>query len=296
MPWTALEPDLPTILAAAPAPLEPLARGEIPAIVIRGAFPPHSCQAVIDLLLAEKLIFESSQTREIDAAAIPAVSADRWTKAGTNPAASRRRRIDVGTSLGYLGDDKEAFLEHAARTQALFARLFQGRPDPVACIYEHLAALAPGKKVITACEPDGRKYGPAIFRVHYGGYTYRPHHDSVRNREHRTDYAVYKYPTQLAGVLCLQNATAHGRTAQGIMHRQFWNADIDPYLASGRFHEYASEHNVEHMQIDLEPGDLYFFNTGLIHEVPGVAGDLPRIVLATFIGYDENDQQTMVWS
>jgi hypothetical protein len=46
----------------------------------------------------------------------------------------------------------------------------------------------------------------------------------------------------------------------------------------------------------LDPGDLYFFNTGCIHEVPGVAGEDARIVLATFIGYSSDRNEIFVWS
>jgi hypothetical protein len=80
------------------------------------------------------------------------------------------------------------------------------------------------------------------------------------------------------------------------LHRQFWNPEIDPILKAGTFHQYARENQIPSVRVDLEEGDLYFFNTGLIHEVPGVAGDLPRVVLATFIGYTERAEEIMVWS
>ncbi len=152
------------------------------------------------------------------------------------------------------------------------------------------------KKVVTAYEPDGRRYCPAIIRAHYGGYTYKPHFDSVRLREKRSDYAVYRFEHQFAGVLVLQN-TQHGdRTAQGRIHRCLWQPEIDPHLKADTFHDYARQHNIEHVEVHLEPGDLYFFNTGAIHEVPGVAGELPRIVLATFIGYSHDCDEIFVWS
>ena len=34
----------------------------------------------------------------------------------------------------------------------------------------------------------------------------------------------------------------------------------------------------------------------LIHEVPAVGGDDPRIVLAVFIGYEPADPEVFVWS
>src|SRR5205814_1947605 len=93
--------------------------------------------------------------------------------------ADPRTRIDIGTSLGNRGADQEAFFAHALETQALFRTLFDGFDDPVKVIYDALAALAEGKQVQVAREPDGRLYGPAIFRIHYGGHTYRPHIDHV---------------------------------------------------------------------------------------------------------------------
>lgn len=294
--WPCLEPDVETILALESNPIQSIASGEVPAVVIRQAFPREECAALVDLLLEEELIFPPEQDDRIDETAIPAVDSDRWTRAGINPAQTKRRRIDIGTSLGHRGGDKQDFLARSVESNAMFDRLFAERPDPIATMYDHLRAIAPEKQVAVASEPDGRQYGRAIFRVHYGGYTYGPHFDSVRQREKRTDYSVFKYEHQIAGVLCVQNTTLGSATAQGIIHRQFWNEEVDPYLKSGRFYNYASTHSVERVRVELDPGDLYFFNTSLIHEVPGVEGELPRIVLATFIGYSESDDTVVVWS
>ena len=85
-------------------------------------------------------------------------------------------------------------------------------------------------------------------------------------------------------------------TAQSILHRCLWQEEVDPYLKAGTFHEYAQQHQIENVEVCLEPGDLYFFNTRSIHEVPGLAGELPRIVLATFIGYSADREEIFVWS
>lgn len=280
--------------------LSRLTRGEVPAVIFRQAFPAAECRSLVEFLTERELMYRSGDPR-IEERAIPVDRVDRWTQQGLNPGQSARRRIDIGTSLGNLGDDQEHFLTDAARTHALFAELFASRPDPVAVMYDALRSIAPGRTVRTAREPGPqpgtwREYGPAIFRVHYGGYTYGPHFDSVRLRENRSGYAVYRFAHQLAGVLCIQNATVAGRSAQALMHRQLWNPDIDPLLKDGTFHEYAREQSLASFRVELEPGDLYFFNTGMIHEVPGVPGDDPRIVLATFIGCSDDDEEIMVWS
>jgi hypothetical protein len=293
--WPFLEPDLQTVSGAGTEPIRSLARGDAPAIILRQAFPRAECESLIRHLIEQGLMYESDDPR-VGEKALSSRVFDRYLGAGLNPDGSRRRRIDIGASLGNYGDDPEQFFRLSAEAHDLFERLFAGRPNAIDVIYQHLRQLVGDRRVTTACEPDGRRYGPAIFRIHYGGFTYGPHFDSVRNRERRTNYAVHKYHTQLAGVLCLQNATRAGVSAQTILHRQFWNPEIDAVLKAGRFHEYAAERGLPQARVDLEPGDLYFFNTGLIHEVPGVEGDLPRAVLATFIGYSDDEPEVMVWS
>ena len=156
--------------------------------------------------------------------------------------------------------------------------------------------LSRTKRVVTAHEPDGRQYSPAIIRAHYGGYTYKPHFDSVRLREKREGYAVHDFEHQFAGVMVLQNTQVGDVSAQCVLHQYLWQPEIDSHLRSGTFHEHAAREGVASVDVILEPGDLYFFNTRNIHEVPGVAGDLPRIVLATFIGYSSDRDDIFVWS
>ncbi len=297
------EGDLESILQQAPRPLADLAAGRLMAIVFRGVYPPSSCQQLIDRLVAEDLLYDPRQPipEKFQEAAIPEGYYREGRRqepplAWESNKATGKTRIDIGTSLGYRGSDKEAFLHHAAETRALFARLFTESDNPVRIIYDCLAQIAQGRRVMTAHEPDGREYGPAIIRAHYGGYAYKPHFDSVRLREKRTDYAVYDFDHQLAGVLVLQNSRVGDRTAQCILHRCLWTPEIDPHLKNDTFHQYAQDHAIGHVEVRLEPGDLYFFNTRLIHEVPGVDGELPRIVLATFIGYSPSREDVYVWS
>ena len=50
------------------------------------------------------------------------------------------------------------------------------------------------------------------------------------------------------------------------------------------------------MEAGIRPVYMYFFKSDSLHEVPGFAGSLARIVQATFIGYSEEDPEIMVWS
>lgn len=302
-PWRSLEPDVNAAIAASDRPLEAIASGDAPAIVIRNAYPQDRCQRLIAKLIDEELLYDPKlpvPEKFIDDA-IPEgyyregrKSEDRF--AWQEKTATGKRRIDIGTSLGYRGSDPDDFFSHSQETHELFARLFPPDDDPVQLMYDHLTKLSRDKRAVTAYEPDGRKYGPAIIRAHYGGYTYAPHFDSVRLREKREDYAVHEFEHQFAGVLVLQNTSLGDQTAQCRLHRYMWQDEVDSPLREGKFHAFAEERGIENVEVVLDPGDLYFFNTRLIHEVPGVAGDLPRIVLATFIGYSSDRDEIFVWS
>lgn len=301
--WSVSEPDLESILRDHPSPLEALAAGDVPALILRQAFPRAACERLVARLIATQQLYDPHQPipEKFVEAAIPEGyfregREGEGGKVWQNATASGRTRIDIGSSLGYRGSNRDAFFAHAEETRALFQSLFEPGEDPVSLLYDSLTALSGDKRAVTAYEPDGRTYGPAIIRAHYGGYEYAPHFDSVRLREKRVGFSVYEFEHQFAGVLVLQNTQLEDRTAQSILHRCLWEPDIDPHLRGGTFHEYARQHDVENVEVVLDPGDLYFFNTRGIHEVPGVAGILPRIVLATFIGYSSGRDEMFVWS
>lgn len=301
--WIPIEPNIEAATSQFEFPLDELAAGNIPAVVFRNAWSAENCRNLITRLVEEEHLYDPNQPipAKFQKQSIP----EGYFREGQSSVPSfawqeqkitGKNRIDIGSSLGYRGSDQEEFLAHSKETHQLFDGLFADHPNPIQLLYESLEAYSVNKKVVTAYEPDGRKYGPAIIRAHYGGYTYKPHFDSVRLREKRDNYAVHQFEHQFAGVLVLQNSTANGRTAQSILHQCLWQPEVEPHLKAGTFRDYAAENEIGNVEVALEPGDLYFFNTRGIHEVPGVAGDLPRIVLATFIGFSSDRDEIFVWS
>lgn len=272
--WNPVGPDVQSVLAQLPDPLLALSKAEIPAIVLRQAFDPGQCQALLRRFVQWGLMRDPADKSSAD----------------------KRTRIDIGSSLGNRGHDKESFLSHAAATHGLFNHLFQPFDDPVERLYSTLQALAKDKKVQVAHEADGRQYGPAIFRIHYETHSYKPHFDHVTLREKRFDYAVSRFEHQFAGILCLQNASQGGRTAQTILYRSVWTPEVQAHLDAETFHDYAAANHIEQYRVELAPGDLYFFNSRCIHEIPPLDGNDPRAVLAVFIGYSPEDNDIYVWS
>ena len=301
--WSVSEPDLESIFSDHTSPLDALAAGDVPALVLRQAFPPAACERLVERLIATQLLYDPHQPipERFSEVAIPEGYFREGRQGGAdkvwqNATASGRSRIDIGSSLGYRGSNPDDFFAHADETRALFQSLFGSDENPVDLLYESLTALSDGKQAVTAYEPDGRTYGPAIIRAHYGGYEYAPHFDSVRLREKRIGFSVYEFQHQFAGVVVLQNTQLDDKAAQCVLHRCLWEPLVDPHLKNSTFHDYARRQGIENVQVVLDPGDLYFFNTRGIHEVPGVAGILPRIVLATFIGYSADRHEMFVWS
>ena len=267
MTWTPIE-GTPAEVLARVMPFEALAVGEIPAVVLRQAFPIAQCRAVV------RRLYERGNILEREGITYDA----------------------VGTSLVNLGADPEVFFAHARETHALYSHLFEGLQHPVEFVYESLQALAPDRHVEVAHEPDGRLYGPAIFRIYRAGKGHHPHFDSLRLREEWSHYAAAHFPHQLAGVLCLQATEPDPESGECTLYRQFWSPELQPLLQDGAFYHYAAEHRIERTRIELQPGDFYVFNPLNIHEVPPIRGETPRIVLATFIGFSADQEAVFVWS
>lgn len=266
--WLPLEGTVDQILFREQRPFQALADGRVPAAIVRGAYPLDQCAEIV------RRLYDVAGIEERRGMAYDA----------------------VGTSLVNRGANPEAFFAHARETHALFGHLFEGLVSPVDRLYALLAALAPGRDVKVAREPDGRLYGPAIFRLYPAGKGHDPHFDSLPLKERWTHYAAGRFRHQFAGVLCLQDTGDPHSAGESIIHRQFWFPELQPTLDALEFHAWAEEHGTENATVHLKAGDFYVFNPFHIHEVPYITGERPRIVLATFIGYSPDDDEVFVWA
>jgi hypothetical protein len=266
--WAPIEGTLAEVLSRHPQPFPALASGEIPAVILRGAFPLDQCRSVV------RRLYERGGIIERDGLTYNA----------------------VGTSLVNRGAEPEVFFSDARATHALFSHLFEGLEHPVEAVYRWLQALAPDRRVLVAREPDGRLYGPAIFRIYTAGKGHHPHFDSLRLREEWSHYAAARFEHQFAGVICLQATEPDPDSGECVLYRQFWSPEIQEILKDDAFHAYAEEQQLARTRVELAAGDFYVFNVRNIHEVPPIRGETPRIVLATFIGFDPEDEEVFVWA
>jgi hypothetical protein len=291
--WEPHECSISEIAQMADNPLGALAKGDIPAIIIRGAYSEEHCRQLVARFYDNGLV-------------------DGLPKPGeTIPDKPAFERVDIGTSLAKMGDRPDKFFESAQKTRELYDTLFSGMDNPVELLYDTLSALSDGKTAVTAREPDGRQYGPAIIRCHMPHFGYRPHIDSVRQREKRTGFSVHQFDHQLAGILCLQPPERRAGDSDSILYHHGWSDEVDRLLQTewekgkaitkrefdrAAFNDYIGDHDIETCKVSLSAGDMYFFNTELLHEVPAFGGHRPRIVEATFIGYSSGNPEIFVWS
>jgi hypothetical protein len=324
-----------------------MGRGEVPAIVLRNAYSAAECQEVLSRLeaadqfpdtFASRLTSLDGDRQPVDVPASgPLVEAPivRGTMQGAhrNPNAVR---WDIGTSLGNLGADPEAFFADADRTHGLFSDVFgpMGDRGPLKLMHDGLTALSGGtKRAMCAESVEGRRYGPGIFRSYRPGGAHGAHFDSVRYREQRTNYSVYDFEVQFAGILLLQSpdrlvdtnagVTEHfenvgglaaevarrgeaglqdsfiydieGKDATVQLERQAKAGEAAVTLGDG-FRDLAQREGIACAPVRLQTGDMYFFKCDQVHEVPAFGGDASRVVLATFIGWSEDNPRIFVWS
>ena len=272
--WQPLEADAETIAGRYDQPLMALVEGKVPALVIRGAYPPADCVELMTRFRERGYFTQDTVGRESQLSGGP--------------------YLDLGTSLGRVGANPDEFFAHAKRTHALFAQLFDGLADPVETVYRNFTLLAAGKLVKTATEADGRRYGPAIFRIYHAQEGHKPHFDSVRRRgSGREKYAVARFSHQFAGILCVQKGTVGGEAR---IYRARGEGEAEEAVQKQAFEAYANARNLPRAQVELDPGDLYFFYTENIHEVPQVVREQTRVVLAAFMGMSPDDDEIFVWS
>lgn len=272
-PWLSIEAELTSILKEYPRPLKTLAKGEVPAFIMRSAYNADHCAAIVERFYERGLLYDP-----------------RIGLKGDNPVP----RIDIGTSLGLRHANRDKFFSHAEETRVIFDEVFKGYDDPVAFMYERIAAMAPGKRVIVAREPDGRLYGSAIFRTYYEGMGHDPHFDSVRDRTRLLDMQVSRFEKQFAAILCFQESLLDDEQGQTLLYRRQWSPDMNDELP--RFRHYAKKQGIARVSVNLEPGDFYVFCSESIHELPAPKGDRPRIVLAVFFAMSDDDEEIYVWA
>ena len=116
------------------------------------------------------------------------------------------------------------------------------------------------------------------------------------NRTQAFDYQISRFTHRFAAILCLQNSTKEAGTGEPYLYNCPYRPELQEHLSRDKFPAYVAEQGIERAQVQLEPGDLYFFFTENVHEVPAIIGDQPRAVLAIFFAMSSDDDEIYVWA
>ena len=268
--WAPIEIRAEEVAEAGAAGLDAVhavATSAAPAAIVRGACSENECRELLSRLFERKLFVGYEEHGR--------------NLTGKSPV----ERFDIGTSLGNFGGNSDEFFARARETNALYEDLFDGVLNPVELLYGYLTRLSNGKQVNIAHEPDGRLYGPAIFRCHMPRWGYPPHVDSVRNRELRVDFAVHRFAYQLGGILLLQSPEEEKGYRDSVLYKCPWTQEVagmmeihylgldEPEAAmlnTRRFEEYVKSRSMPQYEMRLAPGDLYFFRADQAAPHPGL--------------------------
>ena len=72
--------------------------------------------------------------------------------------------------------------------------------------------------------------------------------------------------------------------------------EVEQAVQDSTFDKYASDHDVPSVRVELDEGDLYFFYTENVHEVPKIDRTDTRVVPAVFVAMSEDWDEIFVWS
>ena len=100
----------------------------------------------------------------------------------------------------------------------------------------------------------------------------------------------------MLGCFAFRIVPRKGGTGEPIPVQLSFRPELTEHLGREEFAAYVAREGIERVQVQLEPGDLYFFFSENVHEVPAVVGDQPRAVLAIFFAMSPDDDEIYVWS
>jgi hypothetical protein len=192
---------------ASATPIARLARGDIPAVIVRGALTSAECTALLHQFAADGR-YPDDFIPLLKPGNVPNVHCDGNFEEGRGSGWCQsngvNERFDVGTALGNLGADQENFFANAQITNALYGKLFgdqHQKPtrgsactggvddgsggggaaaasaagsntlNPIAVLHRALADLSGGKIVGTPAEPSGEPFAGQP----YGPAIFRSH-------------------------------------------------------------------------------------------------------------------------
>jgi hypothetical protein len=260
--WGLVECDV----GADPALLGQLIRGEVAVVRLRELLPPQDFDLARDRL--PDLVAEARTTRYVNGAL-----------------------TTVGPYLNKYLDRPDDYFTEAERAEALFRRAGFDLADRVRTALAKAFAL---RTMEPATEPDGRRYGPAVLRVHADGVSNPLHNDNIMRDAADTGLSLAGLAAQLSCVVCVQECDTGGEL---MIYDRPWRPEDERHKVDrGLGYDHMVVADARRLIFRPRSHDVYLINPTHYHEIERVGG-ASRITLGFFIGFHDTRPPTdaVVW-
>lgn len=188
--------------------------------------------------------------------------------------------------------DPSSYFAAAAETDRLF-------PDPAldlrADVRETLRMAFGLRTLDVAREPDGRRYAPAVVRLHADGVANPLHNDLIMRDAIGSGLVLAGLSCQFSCVVCVQECSEGGRLHH---YRKPWDPKDERFKVPGNLgYDEAVLSGADHLVFRPEIGDVYVMNPTLYHSIDRVSG-IERRTMGFFFGFLESGslRDALAWS
>jgi hypothetical protein len=248
-------------------------RGEVAGCIFRGAMAPDLCQGVT------KNFWASPELRQ-RGDAVPAYY--------------------VGTY--HYAKTLQTYVSEADQTREALHALFDGHRNVFQELMDQVAAeLASSGVTLRVAEHEGRAAGEFVVRAWSGGgsFALAAHDDAAQlSAPAQAGFEIQQVAGNplAAANMCLQNGAAGGQLF-------YWNIEPDvPTRRALGLEETGYPYQPEWLdqfdciELDIRPGDIYFFNGKLIHAVQAQAAEGEFRSTISFLMGIKDDQTALYWT
>jgi hypothetical protein len=245
--------------------LRRLVDGDVPVVVFEGLAPSATFQR--NRAAIRQLLPQSTTTRYANGAL-----------------------TTIGPYLAKHLADTDAYFREAERAESVLAT---AGVDIATEVRTQLAGALGLASLEPAVEPDGRRYAPAVVRIHADGVSNPLHNDNIARDARGSGLSVSRIRSQLSCVVCLAECDAGGEL---VMHRKSWEPADEAYKVPGGLgYRSAVTGGAERHEFRPRAEDVYLINPTMYHEINRVSG-ADRLTLGFFIGfYDDDLEKGVVW-
>lgn len=196
----------------------------------------------------------------------------------------------VGPFLMSHATSKRKYFQEAKQSQVIFEKIFYGIKNPIIQIHNCIGKMFPDYSVSLAHELKNN-YSSAIIRIHEKGKSIPIHKDNVRYEG--KEYALSNIDHQLSCILHLQESESGGDL---VMYNKQWKREDERFRNIDFGYSSRLTESSEFCKMsNFNAGDLVILNPSYYHKVTEITGNISRITLGMFLGFNRKERKIVAW-